>query len=310
MWSASLFVIWRVAGPNSPGTNHEPLDEGAADEKDTRQALLANSKREFVPIRKTFVQTPRTVAADPNALAGPLSEFVRRRDLRALQSYLMILAATSSGAGEHGWSTTHPIMVWARAFGTTRDAERTGAAGAVSKILHRLEDRDLITRARSGRERRIRVTLRREDGSGEEYTRPMGNAVADRYLRLDHAYWTQGWCDELRLPGIAMLLVLLHEKPGARLPAEHMPKWYGWSADTAERGLDELAKHGLLVKGQRVRKEPLSAAGYGRVNEYYLNPPFGPGDPLLWPPQPESPPVKTKKFESKKTIKTTKTPEK
>jgi hypothetical protein len=255
----------------------EELDGTPANEADTRQALLEKSGRTFVPVRKTFVQTPRATAPDPRHLAGPLSEFVRRRDPRALQAYMMIVAATSSGEGTDGWSTTHPIMVWARAFGTTLGAERSSAANAVSKILHRLEDRKLIQRSRRGRERRIRVELLREDGSGEPYTRP--STRADRWLRLNHAFWLDGWCERLSLPGMAMLLVALHEKTGFRLPTERVPEWYGWSADTAERGLAELEEHGLLHKVQRVRKEPLSASGYGRVNEYYLLPPFGDTEP-------------------------------
>ena len=53
------------------------------------------------------------------SVCGPLAWFVRSRNIRALQSYLMVLAATSSGDGPAGWSTKHPIRVWARAFGTT-----------------------------------------------------------------------------------------------------------------------------------------------------------------------------------------------
>jgi hypothetical protein len=53
------------------------------------------------------------------------------------------------------------------------------------------------------------------------------------------------------------------------------PQWYGWSADTAERGFAELQNHKLLAKIQRRRKEPLSASGFGVVNQYYLLPPFG-----------------------------------
>jgi hypothetical protein len=37
-----------------------------------------------------------------------------------------------------------------------------------------------------------------------------------------------------------MLLVALHEKNNLELPAERVPEWYGWSADTSERGLATL----------------------------------------------------------------------
>lgn len=263
---------------NGPVKDDDP-NEDPATEAETRAALLANAKRAFVPIRKAFVQVPRSLAVDPNRRAGPLSGFVARKDRRALDAFLIILAATSSG-GETGndWTTTHPIMVWARAFGTTQSAERSSAANAVSKVLHRLEERRLIERSRSGRERKIKVRLLREDASGHAYTRPAGSEAAERFLRLDHAYWEQDWQSRLALPGLAMLLVALCEKQGFTLPSERVPGWYGWSADTAERGFAELEEVGLLHKVKYRRKEPLSASGYGMVNKYFLGPPFGTAD--------------------------------
>jgi hypothetical protein len=101
---------------------------------------------------------------------------------------------------------------------------------------------------------------------------------------LSNNYWTEGWHEELDLPGIAMLLVALHEKPGFRLPSEHSPQWYGWSADTTERGFTELVEANLLLKDTKLVKAPLSPTGLAKVNEYHLLPPFSPrhkvpGDP-------------------------------
>lgn len=50
------------------------------------------------------------------------------------------------------------------------------------------------------------------------------NTVADRFLKLPNAYWTDGWCDKLGLPALAMLLVALAEKHGFELPTEKVPK--------------------------------------------------------------------------------------
>lgn len=244
---------------------------------DTRAAILKRAGRPAAPIRRTFVQRPRVPGSVNQDRSGPLSWFVRTKNLRALQAYLMVVAATSNGDGPDGWSTTHPIKVWARAFGTTEHAAAASASNAVSKLLQKLEERDLIERRRRGRERQIQVQLLREDGSGDAYTRPDGKTVTDRFLKLPHAFWLDGWCDQLKLPGLAMLLVALSEKNGFKLPTERTPDWYGWSADTAERGLAELEDHGLLSKSRRRRTEPLSASGYGIVNTYYLLPPFGPG---------------------------------
>jgi hypothetical protein len=245
-------------------------DEPAATEDETRAALLDRSKRDFAPVNKLFVQAARSSAIRP----GPLAIFVHNRDLRGLHAYLLLLGIISSGESEDGWSTTLPIGVWARAFGTTRDATAASAATAVSKVLTRLESRKLIQRQRHGRERKIRITLLREDGSGQPYTRP-GKDNSDPFLRLPHCFWRDGWHERLDLPATAMLLVALHEKNLFELPTERVPVWYGWSADTAERGLAALEQLGLLTHKIRLKKAPLSPTGLTRVNRYLLHPPFG-----------------------------------
>lgn len=251
--------------------NSPTIDESPATEAETRAALLERNIRSFTPINKLFVQAPR----GSDSRHGPLSSFVRGRDLRGLQAYLLIIGINSNGDGEQGWSTTLPIKVWARAFGTTRHAADASASTAVSKVLTRLEKRHLIERSRHGRSRDIRVTLLREDGSGEPYTRP-GRANRDRFLKLPNAYWTDGWHDKLDLPATAMLLVALHEKPGFELPTERVPDWYGWSADTAERGFKTLRDHNLLWVDTRLKKAPLSPTGLTEVNQHYLLEPFAP----------------------------------
>jgi len=245
-------------------------DDPAATEDETRAALLDRSKRDFAPVNKLFVQAPR----GSDSRHGPLATFVHNRDLRGLHAYLLLLGITSSGDSEDGWSTTLPIGVWARAFGTTRDATTASAATAVSKVLTRLEQRKLIDRQRHGRERKIRITLLREDGSGAPYTRP-GKGNPDRFLRLPHSFWRDGWHERLDLPATAMLLVALHEKNVFELPAERVPDWYGWSADTAERGLATLEQFGLLTHTVRLKKAPLSPTGLTKVNRYLLHAPFG-----------------------------------
>lgn len=249
--------------------NGQPQDQSPATEEETRVALLERNRRAFTPINKLFVQA----APGSESRPGPLSWFVRGRDLRALQAYLLIIGANGSGESEEGWSTTLPIKVWARAFDTTRHATDASAATAVSKVLTRLEKRRLIDRSRRGRTRQIRVTLLREDGSGESYTRP-GKGNTDRFLKLPNAYWADGWYAKLDLPATAMLLVSLHEKPGFELPTKYMPEWYGWSADTAERGFARLRELGLLQVTTRLVKAPLSPSGLTKVNQYFLLGPF------------------------------------
>src|SRR5215470_16893938 len=131
---------------HSGRVNESNGDESPATEDETRAALLDRSKRDFAPVNKLFVQAPPGSACRH----GPLAAFVRNRDLRGLHVYLLMLGITSSGDSPDGWSTTLPIGVWARAFGTTRDTTPASATNAVSKILARLEQRNLITRQRHG----------------------------------------------------------------------------------------------------------------------------------------------------------------
>jgi hypothetical protein len=254
--------------PRAPGGSSAVPEPSTADE--TRADLLERSGREFAPIRKVFVQQ-LSGAAERRSV---LSSFVNHRDLRALKAYLFLLAINSSGKSTDGWSTTLDLQVWARAFDTTRDAEGASATAAVSKTLTRLEERRLITRERRGRERKVRVTLLREDGSGEPYTRPLGENHEHLFLSLSYAYWADGWHAKLSLPATAMLLVALHEKPVFRLPTERMKDWYGWSPDTAERGFAQLEEAGLLEKTTTWTKAPLSPSGLAKVNEYRLLGPF------------------------------------
>ncbi len=167
---------------------------------------------------------------------------------------------------------SQPIAVWARVFGLTATTTPESASSAATKVLRRLEDKKLITRERSGRERKIRVTLMREDCSGKPYTRPLGDTVTERYLSLSNRYWLEGWHTRLDLPATAMLLVSLHEPSQFVLPTERVPEWYGWSADTAERGLATLNELGIITTTSRLKKAPLSPLGQTKINQYTLDP--------------------------------------
>ena len=112
------------------------------------------------------------------------------------------------------------------------------------------------------------------DGTNTPYTRPQGKSPEDRFLRLTTEFWNGDWDQNLTLPAIAMLLVALKEKPEFTLPTEHMPAWYGWSADTAERGFKDLRDAGLLDVVQEQFANPLSPTGLSTRNIYRLQPPF------------------------------------
>lgn len=260
-----------MTSPTTPESEGIPplADEEPADEHETRAYLIERSNRPFAPISKGFVQNSNQKLKNRSA---PLATFVTHGDLRGLRALLFLHAIISSGDGENGWSTTLPLATWARAFDTTAGAERRSASTAATKVLTRLTTRKLIRRERTGRARQVTVTLLKPDGSGWEYTRPDG--TSDRFLKLDNRFWTDRWYEKLDLPATAMLLVALHEKPGFELPTEHMPQWYGFSADTAERGLKRLRDLSLIDVQTRVKKAPLAPTGATQVNVYTLVGPF------------------------------------
>lgn len=258
----------RSQGDARQHTAAEPADASA-----TRNFLLERSGRSFAPVPKVFVQRPREIAGDQGR-HGPLADFVRRRDKRGLLAFLLLHSIISSGDGQGGWSATHHLQVWARALNTVSTASGTSATSAATKVLTRLVERNLIARRRQGRERQVTVTLLSADGTGAPYVRPRGTAPESRFLRLNDAFWTEGWDEQLSLPAVAMLLVALHEKPDFSLPTEHVPDWYGWSADTAERGFRELRDHGLISVTKHIYSDPISPTGLSSRNIYCVRPPF------------------------------------
>lgn len=163
--------------------------------------------------------------------------------------------------------------MWGRALGLATDAD--GGAAAISKVWARLDDKHhLLSRGRHGRLSKI-VSLR-EDGSGLAYTYPTGASRDERYLKLPFEYWTNpaGWYQSMSLPAKAMLLVALTLRPGFVLPAERAPAWYGISSDTADRGLRELDRAGLIVRRATVKKAPQAPAGVTQELHCTLQDPF------------------------------------
>ncbi|MEV5605691.1 hypothetical protein AB0L33_30060 [Streptomyces sp. NPDC052299] len=236
-------------------TSHTEQDmkEHKATGRDTRAQVLERSIRSNVPLRKVFVQAPKGAASRH----GPLKDFVTGRDLRGLKAYLMIVAACSNGVS--GWSTRHDSAVWARLMDIQATATDQSARTGAWRALRRLEVRNLIKCSRAGA--MITVTLLREDGSGRAYDRPDGKTEEDRFLQIPTTFWTKGYDESLDLPALALLLVIAREKAWSAFPAEKAPEWYGWSADTHERGLKKLLDLGLVERIKVFKKAPLTPAG-------------------------------------------------
>lgn len=222
----------------------------------TIEAMLKRSHRQEVPIRRSFVRR------ENNNGRPPLAELVHRHDDRALDLYLLILAQASAGA----FDVSYPAAVWARALSL---GNKDGAA-AVSKVLARLVDAKLVKRDRVGR--KAHITLLHESGSGDAYTHP--GQVRDKYLKLPHAYWTDGWSSKLALPGKAALLVARSMPATFFLSIETAPKQFGFSADTLEDGLRELRAHGLLDRWTIQEPDPLTVVGYRLDFRYKLRSPL------------------------------------
>ncbi|MGW2838342.1 hypothetical protein ACWCWD_11160 [Streptomyces sp. NPDC001493] len=233
---------------------------------ETRTALLKRAVRSSVPLRKVFVQAP----ADRESRHGPLKDFVTGRDLRGLRAYLMIVAACSNEDSERGWSTTHDSAVWARLMDIQETASDQAARTGAWRVLRRLQERRLIACTREGT--RITATLLREDASGRAYHRPLGESEEERFLQIPTSFWTRGYDGEIHLPGLALLLTVAREKPWSSFPAEKALTWYGWSADTHERGLRELLALDLAERRAHYRKEPLLPNGFTMSYQYNLNP--------------------------------------
>ena len=229
------------------------------------EGLLAETKRQVVTIRRTFAQ--QGFGADKKH--GPLHTFLTAHDERGLDAYLFVHAMASAGKP---WNCLLPSDAWVSALGLDETASPASAKTAVSKIIGRLEKRKLITRIRS--QRMSDVVLMMEDGLGAPYEPRSLERVEDRWLQLPHAYWLDGHCRTLRLPAKVMLLIALTLKDGFWLPYDQVPEWYGVSSDSAEEGLKELRKIGLLDVESNWVKAPRSKIGWTEQLLYTLQGPF------------------------------------
>lgn len=239
----------------------------AANQDETVDDLLRTSARrsQSVPLRRLFVQQGRQGAPEP----GPLAALVRAHDERGLDLFLLHRAVASADP----WDVSRDARVWARTLGL-RD-ETTAATSAVSRTWHRLDcNYKLVDRERQGR--LVKITSLREDGSGKKYTYPRGTARNERYFKLPYGYWNTDdrWYRTLPFAAKVMLLVALSLPEGFVLPTERAPRWYGISADTADRGLRALDKAGLLHRELKVKKAPQAPRGITQELHHTLQPPF------------------------------------
>lgn len=203
-------------------------------------SLLTSAKREYCPLGNSFVQRPRGSADRSSTLAL----FVRNRQERALDAILTTYALQPVLSEDDPL----PLGAWANILSTRKPCGIT----TVSKTFRVLEEMKLVTRTRQGN--KTIITPLREDGSGAPWSKPgllqpESPNESDGYFTVPHEYWTEGYIDRLRLPGKAMLLIMLKEtqgKPPFEMAVERAQQWYGISERTAERGYAELNAEKLL----------------------------------------------------------------
>jgi hypothetical protein len=159
------------------------------------------------------------------------------------------------------WNHWLPAGAWARALGlTSKSAEAT-----VSRNWRWLKDKKLVRTERH--KRVVDAYLLCEDGSGDEYTRSRD------YFKLPLAFFREGWHKKLSLPATATLLIALdrqRKEEWFELRKEPASEWFGISADTLQRGLDELRDEGLLAVRTEPKRDIRARYGVVMVNEYRL----------------------------------------
>lgn len=225
----------------------------AASADETLEHLLNYERqgRRSTPLRRQFLQDTGGTGATP-----PLATIVRSRRGLALDLLLLL----HSAAGSSPWDVGMPAMAWARALDMP---ETTSSEATISKNWTWLEQQRLV---RSERYKRLRrMFLLAENSSGEEYVRPDGRHRG--FFRLPFEYFTERWHKQLKMPGKVALLIALSRDVEFILPSEHASGWYEVSADTIQRGLDELRKKDLLAVRAEIRKAP--AARYGITQDYH-----------------------------------------
>lgn len=233
-------------------TAASPIDEpdfdpfaGLTDEADpgatgTRAALLDSARRGYVPLRKVFVQRPKTEVVRGSVLADLVTGHHQRPLDLLLQFHALMPILEGSPLS---------LATWARIMSCGSVCSTTAVTRAFDTLCS--EDFKLLKRVEGGRTPIYQPLM--EDGRGGPWSRPgVETEEGPGYFTLPHAYWTNGWSEKLKMPGKAMLLILLAEtqsptKTTFNMAVERAQEWYGISERTAERGYAELSRVGLML---------------------------------------------------------------
>jgi hypothetical protein len=212
------------------------------------------SIRGLTPVRHVLVQHLQDADERPSTLG----KLVTTRQPRALLLYLLVLAC------EHRLAHNRrlPVLTIARMLTTAQYPCSSAQARRAIKVL---ETNDLVKTRWTGTTVEIVPLL--EDGSGEVWHQPTGDDEdpdLQRYFALPNEFFDDAVLDQLRLPGIAMLLVALKEtskESTFSISVERFADWYGISERTAERGYRELQQAGLIRTHRQLVKDSRMARG-------------------------------------------------
>jgi hypothetical protein len=235
-------------------------DDEVSTPETARAAVVRSTGRGYTSVRQVFVQKHSGPVRE-----STLARFCRNRKRRALVLYLLLLTL---------WDPERDPFrseVWLRILDVA-GGKHTWSKSSLSSAWTTLIDMGLATRKRT--RRMADVVPLREDGV-TEYEPPDGNSVINRYFALPGAFWTEKWFDELSLPGICVLLVLLKEtndeESEIHLTYQQFDDWYGISASSAQKGLNELADAGLVsVRRQKVKAD-FATEGFTMHLHFELN---------------------------------------
>lgn len=243
------------------------LESTGATPAETRAELTRLSARGYTQLRHVLVQLPDRDAPRASTLARVLPG----RKHRALLLYLLLLTCWPWLAERR-----KPLQadVWIRAL--TAPGGLTWSASTLSRAWADLADLGLVTKERE--HRLVRIVPRREDGQAE-YEIPGGRRDRwNTYFALPDQFWLDELFAKLSLPGLVMLLLVAKEtnvKPEVWFTYESAEEWYGIKPKSAQNGLKELERLGIVHRRRQVVKAPLSPTGATVRMWYSLTGPYG-----------------------------------
>lgn len=224
-----------------------------------REDMVRFTGAGYTVVRHVFVQ--KHGGSDRSST---LAVICKNRKKRALILYLMLLTL---------WKPDrNPLRseIWLRLV-TVTGGSLTWSHSSLSETWSSLVDMGLVDRTRV--RRMAHVVPRRED-TKSEYERPTGSKKIDRYFQLPGSFWTDKWFDNLSLPALCMLLLLLKETNDNdaefHITHQQVEQWYGISASSAAKGFAELEAVGLVTVRREQIKAGLSLKGYTYHLHYSL----------------------------------------